>query len=340
MPTDPSQVPLILPLSDATSQTPPFAVAGPPASVAATEKLTTDRWIGASAEAGTVVLRDPRLFTASRAGFCRALVAAALAEDGDGLLRSVRIDAKDFSCRFAFEPGRLPMPELASRVHRAIHVATTAAAEATAPSATAWMGLAVGSTRLVVEAGSAHGGRVRLRLRFVRGGPVRLNLGVRAWSGAWSDRITINSKGRGTSRLLDCLELEFRRSAGGPIEVADARRPRDLLLAGGALTVAAIGFAMPGFPGLPFLVVGGNALMRCSPRLARRLHGLPILGRRIRSGVSTRLDQRFWLKTAASVAAIVLVLMLLKPPALLVTAYELGTLGISLLRPEATSCAA
>ena len=252
---------------------------------------------------GSIQVRDPRSFNASRRPFCRRLIEAAAREPGIG---KAEIDLDSATCRIQFEPGSQTARAMADALSRAVGqaIAHTQAAR-TLPwwrSERPWSTLTaypVAADVSVWETLERAPGRIQLRhsgAPWDRGRLTRLRDVVARLAGveacgvnAWTHTLLIEHQPESpiVSRLHDTLELALRgTSAASGIEpehalvsqVSGPRRILYLALAGGSFLLTTVGLIVPGLPTVPFLLATSYFLARSSPALDERLRRTSYFG--------------------------------------------------------------
>ncbi len=315
---------------------------------------------------GVVEVHDPRLLCHGMETFCLALVKHAV--ETSGACRA-GICLRSSVCRFEFTPGSLDPVELAERAASAIRAATR---DASGPivserkQSAAWVSMtafAAGASVSLWETLIEEPGRVWLSHSALREAPwlaVRVARVLRGLprvaacrANPWFGRveIDIDSVSSTVANLVTAAEAAFCRESGAvdaavtapqggpadsqerlPAETRPGRRLIDLLLAGGAFTVAVAGVIVPGVPTAPFLLLSHHYLHRAAPETHGRLCHLPGVGWLIRKADRA---ERSWedrgalWKSLAWSALSAAVFLVVHPPLPVALAIEFGLAAFS-----------
>ena len=230
--------------------------------------------------AGVFRVADPRVFRAEGRAFCRAWVAAALAEPG---VRTATVDLATATASIEFEPGSTSASAMAGTFAAAVRraLASPARPPSRRPDWVALAGFAAPAPS-PWEVTRRSASRVHLRPPgdlSGRGGWLDVmweTAGVIGCRPAWfSDAIVVAFDPSSTNegRILDAL----RRARPGPA-IDRGARALNLAKAGGSFALTLVGIAVPGIPTLPFLVGTSYYLARSSPRLNAALLDSPVFG--------------------------------------------------------------
>jgi uncharacterized membrane protein YbaN (DUF454 family) len=320
--------------------------------------------ISCDEERGVLTIRDPRLFCADGAAFCRALVEQ-LAEPRGALRAELSLLSSELKTEF--DPRRFSRGEIADRVATAIASASRIEAgqasklEAGRDSLAVLFTFVAGGRASIWETRIDEKGRYVISNRLLTEAPwiaVTLARSLRRLPGLegcralpWSGRIVVD-RTSGTPAPADLVRaaeaaLEIQETcqnaivgessgdqseeSASEVDKTTSCRTADLLLAAGSFALAVMGLVLPGVPMMPFLLMSHHHLHRAAPQTAARLDCLPGL----RSLKQRSIQAPSWKdpmalgKSIAWSMLVALLLLSIDPPLPLALAMEFGLASFS-----------
>ena len=315
--------------------------------------------ISCDEERGVLTIRDPRLFCADGAAFCRALVEQ-LAEPRGALRAELSLLSSELKTEF--DPRRFSRGEIADRVATAIASASRIEAGQASKLEEGRDSLAVlftfvaGGRASIWETRIDEKGRYVISNRLLTEAPwiaVTLARSLRRLPGLegcralpWSGRIVVDRTSftpapadlvRAAEAALEIQETRQRAVVGdlagdqreesaSEVDKTASCRTVDLLLAAGSFALAVMGLVAPGVPMVPFLLISHHHLRRAAPQTAARLDrlsGLRSLKQRSLQDPSWK-DPMALGKSIAWSMLVALFFLFIDPPLPLALAMEFG----------------